>query len=56
MLIGDIRVMFDWQGQWLKIGEKQTTTVKDILKYFPHIVSRNQVVCYMMLIIEWSGF
>jgi len=56
MLISYIRVMFDSQGQWLKNGEKQITTVKNILKYFPHIVSRSQVLYYMMLTIEWLGF
>ena len=55
MLTSDARVMFDYQGQWSKNAEKMTT-IKNMLKYFPHIVSVHQVLYYMMMTMEWSGF
>ncbi|KIJ95316.1 hypothetical protein K443DRAFT_108952 [Laccaria amethystina LaAM-08-1] len=33
------KVMFDYQGQWSKNAEEQMTTIKNILKYFPHIAA-----------------
>ena len=55
MLIAQVRVMFDSQGQWSKSGEEQITTIVYIWKFFPHIVSRNHVLCYMMLRMGCSG-
>ena len=55
MLISHVRVMFDSQGQWSKNAEEQMTTIENILKYFAHIVSKNQALYYMMLRIGCSG-
>ena len=55
MLIAQVRVMFDSQGQWSKSGEEHITTIVYIWKFFPHIVSRNHVLCYMMLRMGCSG-
>ena len=55
MLISHVRVMFDSQGKWSKDAKEQSTTIKDILNWFPHIVSRNQVLYYMMLTMNGLG-
>ena len=56
MLIGHIRVMFDVKGQWSKYGEDHLLTIKNMLAFFQHIVSRNWVLDCVMLTVELSGF
>ena len=56
MLISHVRVMFDSQGQWSKKAEEQMLTIENILKYFAHIVSKNQALYYTILKIGCSGF